>query len=336
MKHLVPIMVILLMVSTSFVGVSYNFEKSSTIAYDGNILYVGGSGPGNYTKIQDAIDNASDGDTVFVYSYWYFENVIINKSISLTGEEGDMPSIIGDPAITLLGDGAIVNGFEITSHLGHNSIFLSYSEGNKIYSNIILDCISFVYSNNNKVYDNVLLQGQNGMHLQKSNNNYLCYNSILEHREQSEPYGCGIILEDSDFSDISYNNFSDNDVGIWCINSNENEINRNIFSNYHGSISLEQSDKNNILENIFFSGNNIHLYNSYKNSINYNNIYNGANAYFTYTSFPFLFANNWNNNYWGKSLFHPKIIFGSIGIIGLIPWINFDWHPAKEPYPIGV
>ena len=33
----------------------------------GNTLYVGGNGSNNYTKIQDAIDDASDGDTVFVY-----------------------------------------------------------------------------------------------------------------------------------------------------------------------------------------------------------------------------------------------------------------------------
>jgi len=43
-------------------------EKQSTIAtLGGNTLYVGGSGPGNYTSIQDAIDDASDGDTVYVY-----------------------------------------------------------------------------------------------------------------------------------------------------------------------------------------------------------------------------------------------------------------------------
>ena len=39
----------------------------------GNILYVGGSGPGNYTKIQDALDNATEGDTVYVYSNTYYE-----------------------------------------------------------------------------------------------------------------------------------------------------------------------------------------------------------------------------------------------------------------------
>jgi hypothetical protein len=34
---------------------------------NGKTLYVGGTGEGNYTKIQDAIEDAVDGDTVFVY-----------------------------------------------------------------------------------------------------------------------------------------------------------------------------------------------------------------------------------------------------------------------------
>ncbi|MHA1376567.1 MAG: hypothetical protein ACTSR7_19990, partial [Promethearchaeota archaeon] len=43
----------------------------------GDTLYVGGNGTGNYTKIQDAIDDANPGDTVFVYddSSPYYEKV---------------------------------------------------------------------------------------------------------------------------------------------------------------------------------------------------------------------------------------------------------------------
>ncbi|MCK4443471.1 MAG: hypothetical protein KAW09_02940, partial [Thermoplasmata archaeon] len=37
-------------------------------------LFVGGSGPGNYTTIQGAIDAASLQDTVFVYNGTYLEN----------------------------------------------------------------------------------------------------------------------------------------------------------------------------------------------------------------------------------------------------------------------
>ena len=49
----------------------------------GNTLYVGGSGPNNYTKIQDAINNADEGDTVFVYSGTYYEHFTINTTINL-------------------------------------------------------------------------------------------------------------------------------------------------------------------------------------------------------------------------------------------------------------
>ena len=46
---------------------------------DGNILYVGGTGPDNYTTIQDAIDDADNGDTIMVYPGHYNESLVIKK-----------------------------------------------------------------------------------------------------------------------------------------------------------------------------------------------------------------------------------------------------------------
>ena len=43
---------------------------------------------------------------------------------------------------------------------------------------------------------------------------------------------------------------------------------------------------------------------------------------------------NLDENYWNRPRFLPKPIFGSRGFIGIIPWVQFDWHPAKEPYDI--
>ena len=42
---------------------------------DNNIIYVGGTGVGNYTNIQDAIDISSNDDTIFVYNGTYYENI---------------------------------------------------------------------------------------------------------------------------------------------------------------------------------------------------------------------------------------------------------------------
>ena len=73
-----------------------DIQPMSLVGFDGNTLYVGGSGPNNYTTIQSAIDDAVDGDTVFVYddSSPYYENVIINQSIDLIGEKRNTTSII--------------------------------------------------------------------------------------------------------------------------------------------------------------------------------------------------------------------------------------------------
>ena len=43
-------------------AIAQNSEKPF-LPSRGSWLYVGGSGPGNYTKIQDAIDNTTDGDS---------------------------------------------------------------------------------------------------------------------------------------------------------------------------------------------------------------------------------------------------------------------------------
>jgi len=70
-------------------------ENKVAINNGSNILYVGGMGPDNYTNIQDAINDANDGDTVFVYSGTYYEHVRIYKSINLIGENKETTIIDG-------------------------------------------------------------------------------------------------------------------------------------------------------------------------------------------------------------------------------------------------
>lgn len=78
-----------------FVAINIKNGLSEAQPAGGNILYVGGIGPNNYTHIQDAIDNASDGDTIFVYSGIYEEQIIVNKSLIIKGENNTATLIEG-------------------------------------------------------------------------------------------------------------------------------------------------------------------------------------------------------------------------------------------------
>jgi len=52
-------------------------------------LYVDDGGGKEYKIIQEAVNNSSDGDLIFVYNGMYHENLIVNKQIILVGENKD-------------------------------------------------------------------------------------------------------------------------------------------------------------------------------------------------------------------------------------------------------
>jgi len=85
------VLIVYLLVLVSFSGL-FLIENDNVKA---NTLYVGGSGAGNHTTIQSAIDNASSGDTVFVYSGKYNEDLVINKTIKLIGQDMNTTIIHG-------------------------------------------------------------------------------------------------------------------------------------------------------------------------------------------------------------------------------------------------
>jgi nitrous oxidase accessory protein NosD len=60
--------------------------QSSKTANAGRTWTVDDDGPADFHTVQEAVDAASNGDTIFVHNGTYLERVVVNKTISLLGE----------------------------------------------------------------------------------------------------------------------------------------------------------------------------------------------------------------------------------------------------------
>jgi parallel beta-helix repeat protein len=277
----------------------------------GNTFYVNTTGDGGaFTSIQDAINASSDGDMVYVYSGTYYENLIIDKTISLKGESKDNTIVngsIGDVVIFIGANWVNVTGFSIkgnytsTGRLGiklyytlncsisnnviSNSlygIYLDYSHANHILENdfkFTNTCVHLESSDKNHINENnVSSQGRHGIRVLRSNDNIILKNncSYLEYQALSIIY--------SDRNSIINNTLINNEYGLSISHSNNNLIELNkLFYNDYGIYlysSKMNSFKSNILmeDGFLLGGLGVDYWNSH--SIDISNIVNGKPVYF--------------------------------------------------------
>jgi parallel beta-helix repeat protein len=342
--------IILLFVGTSIIpSIAQDTEKP--LPTSRGWLYVGGSGPGNYSRIQAAINNSNNGDTVYVYddSSPYYEHIVITSSINLTGENKETTIIDGNgsnplQSVILLAESAslvTIQGFTIKH--GFDGISIE-SNNNTITRNIISNNDYGIYlddhSFNNTILDNLVT----------SNNRcgvvliWGCNNTIMGNNITSNGEGINLYM-DCCHNIIKNNNIQNSVCGIFLEHYCDfNIITGNSISNSTCSIDLFQSGSNTI------EGNNIEnnkyglsLYISGKNLIKKNNfIRNEKHAIFAPS-----WRNIWDANYWdnwiGLKLNWPVVQKFPKVLVGMLlppwftfnlPYFNFDWHPAQEPYDI--
>ncbi|RLF52683.1 MAG: hypothetical protein DRN19_00515 [Thermoplasmata archaeon] len=195
-----------------------------------NVLYVG---PWEeYTSIQDAIDNATDGDIIIVKDGIYYENIKVDKRLILRSEKGPDNCIIdgrGKTVVTLNADGITIEGFTI-----RNATKREWTRSAGIR----------VLSNSNNIGYNKILKNEVGIKL-KSSNNIIAHNNISSVQD-------GISLLSSFNNSIAHNNISGNWYGIKLESSSNNIITHNKIPS--GSISLESSSGNIVTNNTMYSG----------------------------------------------------------------------------------
>lgn len=183
-----------------------------------NIVIVDNEGDGDYFYIQDAVDQAHDGDQILVYSGTYVEKIEIDKQLTLIGisEELGVGDDTGNPIIVPL-------------HDSENVITIAE------------DCCNISYF--------IIKNGKNGIYLRGSCNNTFLGNNITNNTDN------GIYILDSlnnTIKDniISYNNYE----GIYLKNSLDNIILDSTFKNNKKSgVHSEISNNNTISNNIFIA-----------------------------------------------------------------------------------
>ncbi len=114
--------------------------------------------PNDYTTIQSAIDHANNGDTVFVKKGYYLETLVVNKSISLIGEERNQTIIDAQKAwrrvILIQGTNILVENFTLGNNDFHPAKNSGWQQENGEGDGIEID---YYFSNNIKIINNTII-----------------------------------------------------------------------------------------------------------------------------------------------------------------------------------
>jgi parallel beta-helix repeat protein len=238
-----------------------------TLNVKGATLYVNTTGSGGaYTSIQDAINASNDGDTIFVYNGTYYENVVVNKSVTIIGNGSENSTIdsngFGD-TVLVTSDWVNITGFSVTN------------SGDEINN----AGLNFQNVNNCSIFQNrIFLNSKNGIIVTDSNDINITQNNLTRNGFH------GLRISSSLYINITNNIISRCDFAIHFIWSSYNIMIGNNISNCVRGVDLEYSKNITILDNKFYDtgikieGGELETFNSH--TIPANNIINGKPVYY--------------------------------------------------------
>ena len=208
-------------------------------------------GVGNYTSIQDAINESTAGDTIQVQSGTYYEHVVVNKRLTLQGTDtgSGLPVIDGNAsgsAIALSANNCTLQDFVAMSS-GQSGIIVASSYNTVLGNTATGSGYGIVLSsssNGNTVSGNTATGNTNyGIYLSSSTGNTITGNI-------ANGSDTGISISGSSGNTISNNTANSNDIGIELPSSSGNTISGNTATNnIHYGIALTSSSGNTISGN---------------------------------------------------------------------------------------
>ena len=276
--------------------------------------------PDEQPTIQAGINAASSGDTVYVKARVYYENVVVNKSICLIGENRETTIIDGQwksTVISIIVANVTLDGFTIRNADYH-------------YSGIYLEDASYSVISNN-IVTNMTDTLMKSIHLNRSNFCNLTRNLVTNN-------GRCILIEQSHNTTLTYNAVIQNSLyGIRINNSTGCIVKCNMIADTYGqsSIRLVSANYTNILENILSNATyGVYMFSSHYSNFCHNNFIRHGQQVWISDSY----NNIWHNasllegNYWDD---YTGQDLDSNGI-GDIPYVigmgNLDPYPIMKPW----
>ena len=318
--------------------------------------------PDDYEKIQWAIGNASDGDTILVRAETYYENIVVDKMVDIQSVSGSSVTKVvaynaSDHVFHVIVNHVNISGFTVMGATGVAPPYPNWKSG------ILLDNVSYC-----NISNNILINNNYGIYLYKAVNNTISGNiawnnsdgfylylttmktgyCIIKNNTANSSKWSGFYVYASLYQNITLINNTANwngKHGLFLEQCPEETIVHNTMSWNNGSgIYLCLSDRNTIRNNEI-SNNKIGINlgeewaGSSGNAIYHNNFIDNENQVYMYESV----NNTWDNgypsggNYWSDHVCTGNPSDGSQPYI--IDANNTDHYPFQDSngwlHPVG-
>jgi len=301
-------------------------------------------GDADYISIKDAVNNSNPGDVIEIYSGTYYEEGITVDCNNITiigiseelgqGNDTEKPFIQG-------------NGYPKVLQIAANDVFITNLRIENMFwsgSYGLLIGIDVVREFNNITVTNMSVRNcvRAGIAYCASGNDI-----ILTHNDVQNCYRTGMIVSCFPKGVLCSNNLIINcSKGIEA-ECDHNQFSDNIIRGCSLGIRVFQGESNQILSNNFEDCEvAIYLELGRNTTISKNNFINYSKNDYWWEHSLLRGKNSWTENYWStwKGV-GPQPIRGICDIGIFVPiypffinfpmrWLEFDWHPAQEPYDI--
>ncbi len=177
------------------------------------IWTVDDDGPADFSTIQQAVNRAYPGDIVLVLPGTYYENVAVNKSVSLISENLANTTVDCSDVATfaITEDNVNITGFTVRNDVSGIGVSISLSSNVRIYGNDISSSQYGVYayqSSNVSIFGNDIIGNQYGVAMGICNDSTILENHIAGNTL------AGILLSNSTGISVHGNEIADNNRGI--------------------------------------------------------------------------------------------------------------------------